>query len=110
MGDKNRYIRVEWDFRRCNHMVGGSKGINCGGKYADYTFIHTSINISIINIQNKIMEIYNFLLDVENSRSGQERALSSESKENLVDVGKILNTSNRNQNNIKTHLRVLTCI
>ena len=91
-------------------MVGGSKGINCGGKYADYTFIHTSINISIINIQNKIMEIYNFLLDVENSRSGQERALSSESKENLVDVGKILNTSNRNQNNIKTHLRVLTCI
>ena len=43
------------------------------------------------------MEIYNFrLLDVENSRSGQERALSSESKENLVDVGKI---RNRNQNN-----------
>merc|ERR1711936_428416 len=54
VGDKNRYIRVEWDFRRCNHMVGGSKGIHCG--------------------------------DVENSRSGQERALSSESKENLVDV------------------------
>ena len=45
------------------------------------------------------MEIYNFLLDVENSRSGQERALSSESKENLIDVGKILNTSNRNKNN-----------
>ena len=80
-------------------MVGGSKGIHCGGKYTDYTFTHTSIHISIINIQQNIEILKLFLLDVENSRSGQERALSSESKENLVDVGKILNTSNRNHNN-----------
>ena len=62
--------------------------------------IHLHIHpYSIINIQRNIGNLKLFLLDVENSRSGQERALSSESKENLVDVGKILNTSNRNQNN-----------
>ena len=74
-------------------MVGGGKGINCGGKYAVYTFIHTSIDI-ITNIRqnNGSLQLV-FLLDIENSRSGQERALSSEGKENLVDVGKILNTS-----------------
>ena len=34
-------------------MVGGSKGIHCGGKYADYTFIHTSYDwhLSIMSIQ-----------------------------------------------------------
>ena len=56
--------------------------------------IHLYIHPSITNIRqnNGSLQLV-FLLDIENSRSGQERALLSEGKENLVDVGKILNTS-----------------
>ena len=31
IGDKNRYIRNEWDSKLCNDLVGSSKGEKCKG-------------------------------------------------------------------------------
>ena len=33
IGDKNRYIRNEWDNKLCNDLVGSSKGEKCKGWY-----------------------------------------------------------------------------
>jgi len=49
IGDKNRYIRNEWDEKLCNDLVGSKNGINCK--------------------------------DVENSRFGQQRAISPDKDE-----------------------------
>ena len=33
IGDKNRYIRNEWDNKLCNDLVGSSKGERCKGYF-----------------------------------------------------------------------------
>jgi hypothetical protein len=41
LGDKNRYIRREWDEKHCNDLVGSSKGENCKGREIIYELIPT---------------------------------------------------------------------
>ena len=39
IGDRNRYIRNEWDNKLCNDLVGSSKGEKCkGNSYLLKTF------------------------------------------------------------------------
>ena len=39
LGDKNRYIRNEWDEKLCNVLVGSSKGEHCKGMKNIFKFI-----------------------------------------------------------------------